>query len=105
MTAPLTAAPAPANQWEQHAICRGMDPAVFFPTHQGDVAEAVAVCRTCPVQRECYETASARAEEAGVWGGQVWDRQLVRRLRRRAAKTGSSNETVSCDSGSQDRYR
>ncbi|NNM44593.1 WhiB family transcriptional regulator [Knoellia koreensis] len=32
-------------------------------------AEAVAVCRSCPVARECLAYALAAGERDGVWGG------------------------------------
>lgn len=66
-----------ADDWRLEAVCRGMDPAVFFPLpvgvraerHDDRYAPALAVCARCPVQAEC---AAAGAEESeGVWGRTV----------------------------------
>lgn len=50
---------------------------LFFPdpvrrsTAEVAIAEAKALCATCPRQAECLELAVLRKEPAGVWGG-VW---------------------------------
>ena len=55
--------------WRSQAACEGYAD-LFFPqqdlTH---VRAAVAICRTCPVVRECGEYADSRDERNGVWGG------------------------------------
>ncbi|WP_093661268.1 WhiB family transcriptional regulator [Streptomyces wuyuanensis] len=50
--------------WRQNALCRGEDPDLFFPIGGGNsgptlmqTAEAKAVCRRCPVARQCLEWA------------------------------------------------
>ena len=56
-------------EWRSRAACVGYAD-LFFPqpdlTH---VRVAVAICRTCPVVRECGDYAEQRNEKHGVWGG------------------------------------
>jgi WhiB family transcriptional regulator, redox-sensing transcriptional regulator len=54
--------------WFRAAVCRThSDPDLWF--RREAEAEAVAVCRTCPVATLCAEYATARRLEFGVWGG------------------------------------
>lgn len=64
---PLRFTPAP---WVAEAACRGLDPNLFFPKRddEGGVAQALAVCATCPVTRACMEYAIANYLDEGVWG-------------------------------------
>jgi WhiB family transcriptional regulator, redox-sensing transcriptional regulator len=63
--------------WQQRAACRGPDTWLFFPPshfeRRGDKdareARAKAVCRTCPVRRECLDFALKIREPYGIWGG------------------------------------
>lgn len=52
--------------WRQFALCRGMDPELFFPERGGDAATPKAICRECPVQTPCLE--DGLHEEHGIWG-------------------------------------
>jgi WhiB family redox-sensing transcriptional regulator len=63
-----------AAAWRYLAVCADYDPDLFFPI--GSSAPAVrqrsrakAVCRQCPVQRDCLEWAQATEQPYGVWGG------------------------------------
>lgn len=64
--------------WQEFAVCRRKDPALFDPTDAEDVAEAKAICKNeCPVRDECLDYA-LRAEGTrglsyrnGIWGGTV----------------------------------
>ena len=56
--------------------CRGMDTAMFFhPASERDpakgrrIAQAKAVCNTCPVLTECRTHALQAREPYGIWGG------------------------------------
>ena len=61
--------PAPPD-WYADAACNGHDPALWFPEGQGaSPAEAIAVCRRCPVRSECADYATAEGFAFGVWGG------------------------------------
>lgn len=62
------------ENWRMHAACRDEDPDLFFPIGStgpalGQVEEAKAVCRRCPVQEECLRWALENNQDAGVWGG------------------------------------
>ena len=68
--------------WQDDAACRGMDTAAFFPELVGtnaqqksamrrQVAVAVAVCDSCPVQQRCLQYAVATRSSWGIWGGQL----------------------------------
>jgi WhiB family redox-sensing transcriptional regulator len=58
------------------AACRTADPDLFFgpdgeraADHDRRVAQAKAVCFSCPIRRRCLEVAQANRETFGVWGG------------------------------------
>ena len=62
--------------WQIHAACRGMDVETFYHPagerwHRRSqrIAQAKAVCRTCPVITECATWALTTREPYGVWGG------------------------------------
>lgn len=64
------------REWMLRAACRGMDPAIFYPTATGNGAdgrgtnydEARDTCASCPVTVECEAHALRWREEFGVWG-------------------------------------
>ena len=57
---------------------------LFFSEDEHEIEEAKAICRTCPIQRSCFEGAIERSEPWGVWGGQLFHRgQAVPRKPRR----------------------
>ena len=73
--------------WRFEAACLSHDPELFFPI--GDSGPAVdqveaakAVCRTCPVIKECLEWALDTGQDAGVWGGMSEQERLALRRRR-----------------------
>lgn len=78
--------------WRDQAACRDEDPETFFPAgesapYQQQVAEAVAVCRRCPVIRRCFAWAVEAGQEQGIWGGTTeHDRMSYRRRRSDAAR-------------------
>jgi len=53
----------------EDALCRQVDPELFFPEHGYNNVAAMSVCRKCPVQAECLSYAVERPELIGVWGG------------------------------------
>jgi WhiB family redox-sensing transcriptional regulator len=62
------------HMWRARAACRGAATGLFFPdTHRrgyhSAVAEAKAVCNTCPVLDPCQAWAVTHPCEVGVWGG------------------------------------
>ena len=60
--------------WQDLAACAGMDTDIFFPRENGGGGErermrrARAVCRECPVRKDCLEFA-IRLDCIGVFGG------------------------------------
>jgi WhiB family redox-sensing transcriptional regulator len=61
-----------SEHWQNRANCVGVEPELFFPTSRNDSAkDAKRICRNCPVQRECAQSARDNGEEFGVWGGRT----------------------------------
>lgn len=84
--------------WMQHAICRDVDPEVFFPTppnhsgwggrqahiRQAAVNAAIEVCQPCTVRAECLAYAMQFGIRDGIWGGlDLESPQLIRKALRR----------------------
>jgi WhiB family redox-sensing transcriptional regulator len=79
------------TEWMAQGLCRTEavgDPVawtnLWFPTKQGPGVGAFgrAICRRCPVRRECGEYAIARPELRGTWGATtVTDRANIRGTR------------------------
>lgn len=86
--------PASIASWEERAICRRADLALFFgpdgehePERLARESQASAICASCPARTECLEFALAKPAPHGVWGGLGEDeRAAVRRRRQRAAR-------------------
>ena len=62
--------------WQLEAACRGMDSATFFhppqernSAREERIAQAKAVCQTCPAMMQCREHALRVREPYGIWGG------------------------------------
>ncbi|MEJ8652325.1 WhiB family transcriptional regulator [Streptomyces sp. MS1.AVA.3] len=75
--------------WRHDAVCREVDPEIFFPVGNTgpallQIEEAKAVCRRCPVMGQCLQWALESRQDAGVWGGMSEDER--RAMRRRAAR-------------------
>jgi WhiB family redox-sensing transcriptional regulator len=77
-----------SGTWRDQARCRGVDPQVFHPSEDDDVAGAAAkaICEVCPVREPCLEYAISTREKDGVWGGMTARerRRLIRQRRRTA---------------------
>jgi len=62
-------------EWQLAAACRGSDELFFHPHGEREPARsereraAQALCRRCPVRRECADHALEMGEPYGVWGG------------------------------------
>lgn len=77
-------------EWFDDALCRQVDPELFFPPKGGSAAPARAVCARCPVQAECLMFAlqfPVNNDISGVYGGTTF-RQ--RRRLRELLKSGGS---------------
>ena len=89
MSTPLLTEPV----WRADAQCRRDNAVHFFPpAHferkpEKDAREgaARALCRTCPVVRECLEHSLTTSEPHGIWGG-LNELERRRLLRKRAAE-------------------
>jgi WhiB family transcriptional regulator, redox-sensing transcriptional regulator len=63
------------DEWMAAAICRGMEPAVFFGPDGGRAVEetwaptAKVICGTCTVRRACLDYALTERLDDGVFGG------------------------------------
>lgn len=79
--------PRGALDWQDRAVCRGKDPALFeeLPkrTTRNDwdrVLLGIAVCSPCPVRGECLRF-GVENRETGVWGGRYMVEGDVRQTR------------------------
>ena len=55
--------------WMDQALCREVDPDLWFPDKGANAKPAVAICQLCPVAAECLDYALTNRERFGVWGG------------------------------------
>ncbi len=86
---PSPAMDIPFKTWFNDASCRGQT-SLMFPKQHKDItyiAQARALCRTCPVIEDCLEYALEfpPADMHGVWAG-LTSRQLAAEQRRRKIK-------------------
>jgi WhiB family redox-sensing transcriptional regulator len=66
--------------WQDSALCREVDPEMFFPEKGERPTDPRRVCFACQVRAECLEYALANGERYGIWGGTTETQR--RRLRR-----------------------
>ena len=83
---PLT--PAEGTQFESLIAglipCRSGNPELWFAEQAPQIAEAKALCASCPIVAACLQGALDREEPWGVWGGQVFvDGEIVAQKRGR----------------------
>ena len=74
--------------------CHSADPELFFSEEAPKIAQAKALCGSCPMQAKCLEGALSRAEPCGVWGGELFDEGQViqsKRLPGRPAKIAAAS--------------
>lgn len=73
--------------WQEESLCSETDPDAFFPDKGSPSRAAKAVCRRCPVRRECLDAALERDELFGIWGGLSREERVALK-RRRAGLAG-----------------
>ena len=59
------------DRFKEHAACKDTDPALFFPETAANrvYKEAIAICKTCTVYKDCMRYAINNKIPFGVWGG------------------------------------
>jgi hypothetical protein len=62
----------------QGGDCSGADTELFFSENVGEIAQARAICASCPLVVKCLDYALF-AEEFGVWGGKTQGERKVLR--------------------------
>ena len=87
------------SSWRNEAACRkpGVDSSLWFPDRSRGkgVAEALRMCATCPVRKDCLEYALSAPEHHGIWGGMLeHERRIERRRREREAAIAQSRSSV-----------
>lgn len=74
MNNPYTALAAIIREsWLDKAACNP-ETAHLFETYTGrrhNYREAMDICRTCPVRRQCLDHAIMHGEVTGIWGGKT----------------------------------
>ena len=63
-----------------------VDPGLFFPETPEALADARAVCATCPFAEQCLADALALGTTDGVWGGVLLERGVVVAVKRRPGR-------------------
>jgi len=74
--------------------CPSADPELFFNDSAEVVAQAKALCGSCPMKAKCLQGALSRAEPCGVWGGELFDEGQVIQSKRspgRPAKVAAAS--------------
>lgn len=71
--------------WADQALCATSDPDLWFPEKGGPTADAIAICRTCPVIDACYQAAQEIKPQFGIWGGMTVRQLAAARKRERDA--------------------
>ncbi|MGH9895623.1 MAG: WhiB family transcriptional regulator [bacterium] len=64
--------------WQLRAVCRNVDPDLFFPisnldASQEQIEEAKAICGVCDVREHCLRSSVESGEQFGIWGGLTED--------------------------------
>lgn len=67
--------PVGDTSWHRHAACQDLHPEdadeLFFPLPRDHdaISEAKALCASCPVRRDCLNSALENGDKDGIWGG------------------------------------
>ena len=90
-------------EWSDDAPCKGMLD-LFFSDKRNEITQAIAICNTCPYQKQCDEYATVNKIEHGVWGGTMRNKGVRLRASRNAAKKAIEQvvEVQAIDSNNDD---
>ena len=66
--------------------CHNAEPEIFFADDDAVIAQAKALCGSCPMRNACLDGALSRQEPCGVWGGQLIEDGVIIERRRRAGR-------------------
>lgn len=44
------------TDWQERALCREVDPEIFFSKYKDEVESAIEICKECPVASLCLES-------------------------------------------------
>lgn len=87
--------------WRVRGLCLSEDPDLFFPIGRGSLDsgpvaiqtdEAKAVCRQCPVAKQCLQWAVDAGPVEGIWGGTTEGER--RAMRRREIRRPTSTQAA-----------
>ena len=83
--------------WMERAACRDLPTDLFFPADSDTAGaeRATAVCRTCPVRKECAAYALPDPNLYGVWGASTEAQRRNRRRQRRPEGLARGSEPSS----------
>lgn len=63
--------------WRNDASCKEVDTSKFFSTPMSsNIAQAISICKSCPVRSQCFHESLAFAYH-GIWGGSTHDQRLA----------------------------
>ena len=107
-----------SEPWMMLAICRQVDPELFFPSSSNDATDglittirrAKVICQQCPVQLQCLDAALENNERHGIWGGINFGTSRSRaredlRIQRRVTPRDDDEHGGTTDAGARRHYR
>ena len=65
-----------ADNWKDHAACKGLDISVFFPGTGLRTSAVEKYCSVCPVIGPCLREALQGNRVSGIWGGTTQGQRL-----------------------------
>lgn len=85
--------------WRDSAVCRQVDPELWFPEKGGDGGVAAKrTCGVCPVRDECLDWAVTNWIHYGIWGGVSPETlQEIRKRRGMKPRNGGAMTPVPVD--------
>ena len=75
--------------------CHLHDPDLWFAESPAELERAKQLCAGCPIKVACLDSALARQEPWGVWGGEIFEHGAViprKRARGRPSKAALERE-------------